>query len=181
MNVIKLEEIESKIIEIREKKVLLDRDVATIYGVATKRINEAVKNNMDRFPEGYIFELAEFEKDKLVENFDRFGKLKHSTVMPKAFTEKGLYMLATILKSKIATQTTIAIIETFSKLRELTKTVKALSANPEKEIQQSLMQKSGELISGLLDNNLQISEKETTIELNFAVLKFKHTIKKKPQ
>ena len=88
-------------------------------------------------------------------------------------------MLATILKSKTATQTTIAIIETFAKTRELTKAVKELSTNPEKEKQQSLMQKSGEIISELLDTDLQTNESETTIELNFAVLKFKHTVKKK--
>jgi len=81
------------------------------------------------------------KKNELVENFDRFKKLKHSSVTPKAFTEKGLYMLATILKSKTATQTTIAIIETFAKVRELTKTIKTLSQNPEKEKQKNLMQK----------------------------------------
>ena len=106
-------------------------------------------------------------------------KFAKTRVAPKAFTEKGLYMIATILKSKQAINATFSIIETFSKFKELTKTVKALSANPEKEKQQSLMQKSGEIISDLFDNDLQISEKETTIELNFAVLKFKHTIKKK--
>ena len=87
-------------------------------------------------------------------------------------------MLATILKSKTAIQTTIAIIETFAKVKELTSTINELSANPPKEQQQSLMQKSGEIISELLDNDLQTNESETTIELNFAVLKFKHTIKK---
>ena len=87
-------------------------------------------------------------------------------------------MLATILKSKVATQTTIAIIETFAKVRELTHTINELSTNPPKDKQQSLMQKSGEIISELLDNDLKTSESETTIEINFAVLKFKHTIKK---
>lgn len=173
------EKIESKIILIREQKVILDKDIAEIYGVETKRINEAVRNNSERFPEGYIVELTNNEKDKLVENFDRFELLKHSTVKPKAFTEKGLYMLATILKSKTAIQTTIAIIETFAKVKELTNTINKLSANPPKEQQQSLMRKSGEIISELLDSDLQTSESETTIELNFAVLKFKHTIKKR--
>lgn len=88
-------------------------------------------------------------------------------------------MLATILKSKTAIQTTIAIIETFTKVRALSQTVQQLSLNPEKEKQQSLMQKSGEIFSELLENNLEINESETTIELNFAVLKFKHTVKKK--
>ncbi len=174
-----IEKIESKIIIIREQKVILDKDVAEIYGVETKRINEAVKNNSERFPKGYITELSDKERNKLVENFDRFALLKHSTVNPKVFTEKGLYMLATILKSKIAIQTSIAIIEAFSKIKELTNTINELSTNPPKDQQQSLMQKSGEIISELLDNDLKTSESETTIEINFAVLKFKHTIKKK--
>jgi len=160
------------------RKVILDIDVAELYGVETKRINEAVKNNTEKFPDNYIFNLSKNEWDALKSKFStsiKGGKVK----IPKAFTEKGLYMLATILKSKTATQTTIAIIETFAKVRELTKTIKTLSENPEKEKQQSLMKKSGEIISELLDNDLQTTESETTIELNFAVLKFKHTIKKK--
>jgi len=87
-------------------------------------------------------------------------------------------MLATILKSKVATQTTIAIIETFAKVRELTQAVNTLSQNPPKKEQQSLMKKSGEIIATLLDDDLQLNETETSIEINFAVLKFKHTIKK---
>ena len=178
MSIIKIENIEEKIIIIRTQKVILDKDVSEIYGVETKRVNEAVKNNQERFPDGYVFEVSENEKDKLVENFDRFNILKHSSVRPKAFTEKGLYMLATILKSKKAIDATFAIIETFAKVKELSNTIDELSTNPPKSKQQSLMQKSGEIISELLDNDLQTNESETTIELNFAVLKFKHTVKK---
>ena len=82
-----------------------------MYGVETKRINEAVKNNLDRFPVGYIIEVNKDTKNELVENFDRFKTLKHSTSLPKAFTEKGIYMLATILTTKKAIQSTIDIIE----------------------------------------------------------------------
>jgi len=113
--------IEKQIIVIRNLPVLLDSDVAGIYGVETRRINEAVKNNPDKFPAGYIMEVQQDEKNELVENFDRFNKLKHSTVCPTAFTEKGLYMLATILKSKKATEKTIEIIETFARMRELSR------------------------------------------------------------
>ena len=116
----------------------------------------------------------------MVKNIDHLEKIKFSPHLPKAFTEKGLYMLATILKSEKATQTTLSIIETFSKIRELSQTVKELSVLEDKNDQQSLMQRSGELIAEILDEDLQTSESETTIELNFAVLKFKHTIKKKP-
>lgn len=95
----------------------MDRDVAILYGVETKRVNEAVRNNPDKFPEGYLVSLQVSEKQELVENFDRFKTLKHATMEPKAFTEKGLYMLATVLKSPRATATTLAIIESFAHLR----------------------------------------------------------------
>lgn len=100
------------IIELRGQKAILDSDVAKLYGVETKRINEAVKNNPDKFSKGYIFDLEKDEWDALKSKFStsiKGGKVK----LPTAFTEKGLYMLATILKSSLATQTTIAIIETF--------------------------------------------------------------------
>jgi phage regulator Rha-like protein len=177
MDIVRLDKIEDKIIIINEQKVILDIDVANLYGVETKRINEAVKNNLDKFPKGYIIDLSKEQwvllKSK-ISTSNKGGKVK----LPKVFTEKGLYMLATILKSKIATQTTIAIIETFAKIRELTSTINELSTNPPKDKQQSLMQKSGEIISELLDNDLQTNESETTIEINFAVMKFKHTVKK---
>lgn len=83
-------EVKELIIELRGEKVLIDRDVATLYGVETKRVNEAVRNNQDKFPPDYMFSLQVSEKQQLVENFDRFRTLKHSPVEPKAFTEKGL-------------------------------------------------------------------------------------------
>ena len=179
MGIVKIEDLKELIIEIRGQSVLLDSDVAQIYGVETRDINKAVTNNPDKFPAGYIIELAKSEKIELVEKFHRFDKLKHSTVNPKAFSEKGLYMLATILKSPQAIQATLSIIETFSKIRELSRSIKKLSTVQDKADQKSLMQKSGELITKIFDDDLQTSDTETTIELNFAVLKFKHTIKKK--
>lgn len=179
MSIIKLENIQDLLLLINNQTVLLDRDVAALYGVETKRLNEAVKNNQERFPNGYIIEVDKNTKNKLVENFDRFNSLKHSTSNPKAFTEKGIYMLATILTTKKAVQTTLDIIETFSKIKELSRNIKELSAIKDKKEQESIMQKSGELIAEILDDNLESTEEETTIELNFAVLKFKHTIKKK--
>src|SRR3972149_3666821 len=179
MDIVKIENLKELIIEIRCQSVLLDSDVAQIYGVETRDINKAVTNNPDKFPAGYIIVLAKSEKIELVEKFHRFDKLKHSTVNPKAFAEKGLYMLATILKSPQAIQATLSIIETFSKIRELSRSIKTLSTVQDKDDQKSLMQKSGELITEIFDDDLRTSDTETTIELNFAVLKFKHTIKKK--
>jgi hypothetical protein len=95
------------IITLRKQQVILDCDVADLYGVETKEINQAVRNNPEKFPEGYIWAIDDQEKNELVKNFDRFEKQKHSSVLPRAFTEKGLYMLATILKSPRAVQTTI--------------------------------------------------------------------------
>ena len=127
MNNLIVKDVENKIIEINGMPVIIDSDVAEIYGVETKNINRAVKNNPEKFPSGYIIELTELQKNKLVKNFHRFENLKHSTVNPKIFTEKGLYMLATILKSKRATQTTISIIETFTKMRNLQRNIQKAS------------------------------------------------------
>lgn len=176
---ISIENLQASILEIRGNKVLLDSDVAKIYGVETKRVNEAVKNNLDKFPQDYFFELDQDEKNELVENFDRFRRLKHSTTNPKAFTEKGLYMLATILKSKQATQATFTIIEAFAKIRELSSAIRTLSVTQDEALQKPLMQRSGEIVAELFDDELQTKDTETSIELNFAVLKFKHTIKRK--
>ena len=157
---------------------MLDADVATIYNVETKRVNEAVKNNPDKFPRDYMFEITEKEFADLRSKFST-TKFAKTRALPKAFTEKGLYMIATILKSKHATEATFAIIETFSKIRQLSRNIQELSIVKNKADQKALMQKSGEMIAELLDDDLQTTDTETSIELNFAVLKFKHTVKKK--
>ena len=174
----KIENLEELLIELRGENILLDADVAVIYGVETKRVNEAIKNNPDKFPQGYMFELDEVEFSDLRSKIST-AKFAKTRVVPKAFTEKGLYMLATILKSQQATQATISIVETFSKIRELSRNIKELSVVQDKAEQKSLMQKSGELIAEIFDEDLETSDTETSIELNFAVLKFKHTVKKK--
>ena len=111
--------IENLIYEIRNKQVMLDSDLAKLYRVETKRINEAVKNNPLKFPERFSWKLNDYEsKEFLVENFDqkietRGGKYKN----PRVFTEQGVAMLATILKSDIATQVSIKIMDTFISMR----------------------------------------------------------------
>src|SRR3972149_11141767 len=125
MGIVRFDKIEDKIIELRGEKVIVDSDVAELYGVETKRINEAVKNNPNKFPDGYIVELTKNEWDSLKSKFStstKGGKVK----LPSAFTEKGLYMLATILKSPQAIQAPLSIVETFSKIRELSRNIKKL-------------------------------------------------------
>ena len=177
----KLMEIENKIIEVRGQKVIFDNDVAKLYGVETKRINEAVGNNPDKFPEGYILTISKDEWDSLRSKFSTLktqGRGEHTKFIPKAFTEKGLYMLATILKSPKATQTTIYIIETFTRIRNLSRNIKALASVKDEQQKQNLLQKSGKIIGELLDDNMTTSEKETTFELNLAIMKVKHTVRK---
>jgi len=109
---IKFEEVEKRVLTIQDKQVLIDNDVAELYGIETKRVNEAVTNNPDKFPDGYIISLTLKEWNNLKSKFSTSswgGKNKP----PKAFSEKGLYMLATILKSPTATQTTLAIVHCF--------------------------------------------------------------------
>jgi hypothetical protein len=107
------------IIRIRGKKVMIDRDLASIYGVTTKRLNEQVKRNLSRFPEDFVFQLNNEEKVELVANCDRFLMLRHSTTLPYAFTEHGAVMLACVLNSEKAIQANIQIVRVFTAIREM--------------------------------------------------------------
>ena len=178
--IISAADVEAKVIELRGQKVLLDCDVALLYGVKTKEINQAVKNNPDKFPEGYLIEMDIFEKEEVVKKIDHLKKLKFSQFLPTAFTEKGLYMLATILKSKQAVQTTIAIIETFSMVREMARTMESLQNETDGgDKQKDLLQRSGELMAEVIGQNLTTKAVETEIELNLAVVKIKHKVIRK--
>jgi hypothetical protein len=101
-------DVEDKMITLRNQQVILSNHVAELYGVETREVNQAVKNNPNKFPEGYIIELNKKEKEEVVKIFDNLGNLLYSPSNPKAFTERGLYMLATILKGPKAEETTIA-------------------------------------------------------------------------
>ena len=176
---ISLNDVQDKIITIQDKNVLLDSDVAWLYGVETKRVNEAVNNNPNKFPEGYIIRIESDEWKNLKSKFSTSswgGKNKQ----PNAFTEKGLYMLATILKSERATDTTIAIVEAFAKMRELSNMVAKLVKSPnDTQKQADVMQKSSEILSDMVTKELQTTGTETSFEINlFSAVKIKHTIKK---
>ena len=165
-----MEAVNNRIITLRGQQVIIDRDVAELYGVATRDINKSVKNNPDKFPEGYVITLQGDEKQQLVENFDRFDSMKHSTVAPKAFTEQGLYMLATILKSPLATQTTIAIIETFTKLRTLSRSIAQANNNGALtlEEQKNLQKMMTEVLS---KNPLPLQIQKMTFSVNLGIVK----------
>ena len=113
-------DIQNRIFTVRGEQVMLDSDLAELYGVETKRINEAVRNNVDKFPSDFYFELNKKEDEFLRSKFSTFKEnLKNRKYAAKVFTEQGVYMLATVLKSKIATDVTISIIRTFAQMRKL--------------------------------------------------------------
>ena len=162
---------------LRHQPVLIDADVAGLYGVQTREINQAVRNNPGKFPDGYLFELDKFEKAEVIKNFDHLNKLKFSKVVPTAFTERGLYMLATILKGDRAEKTTLAIVDTFVQVRELARTMEALQNVEDGGAQQrTLLQRTGDLLAEVVGHNLSTHMTETEIELNFAVVKIKHKV-----
>lgn len=113
------QDIQYRIFTIRSIQVIVDRDLAALYGVETKVLNQAVKRNLNRFPSTFRFQLTNNEVLELVTNCDRFENLKHSSVLPFAFTEQGVAMVSAILKSDIAVQVSIQIMETFVQLRQL--------------------------------------------------------------
>ena len=174
-------DVERLMLSIRGKDVLLDRDVALLYGVETRIVNQAVRNNPKKFPKDYIIELDEEEssalRSKILTLEQKGGKGRHSKYNIKAFTEKGLYMLATILKTPRAIEATLAIIETFAMTRQLSRTMEALqTAEDGGEQQKGLLQKTGEILADIVGTNLSTADTETEIELNFAVVKIKHKV-----
>ena len=112
-----LESIENLILNIRGKQVMLDRDLARLYGVETKRLNEAVKRNLERFPERFMFQLIDDEKNKVVANCDHLKDLRFSYQNPYAFTEQGVSMLSAVLKCDIAINVSIMIMDAFVSMR----------------------------------------------------------------
>ena len=121
------ESIENRIFIIRGQKVMIDRDLAELYEVETKRLNEQVKRNMNRFPENFMFQLSEQEKSELVAICDHLSALRFSYQLPYAFTEHGIAMLASVLNSDRAVKMSIFIINTFIKLRQILYTHKEVA------------------------------------------------------
>ena len=171
-------EVQSKIINIRHQNVISDADIAELYGVETKRVNEAVKYNPEKFPDDYMFTLTLEELQDLRSKISFTKVSTKSRTMPKVFTEKGLYMLATILKSKRAIEATFAIIETFTKVRYLKQEIVNLHMENDPQKQTDKMQRFGEVITDIIMPDLKTSETESTLELNFLVGKIKHTVKR---
>lgn len=177
MKLITYDQVKSKIIEIRNQNVILDSNVAELYGVETREINQAIRRNSNKFPEGYLIKLtsAEWEplKSQIVTSI-KGGKVK----LPIAFTERGLYMLATILKSPQAIETTIAIIDTFAKLKELTQAVHQFAKATSDKQRVKVFEHSTEIIADLLDNELTVSQHETSFKVKLPFFEISRKITK---
>lgn len=119
--------IEQQIFIIRGLKVMLDRDLADLYGVETKYLNRQVKRNRERFPNEFVFQLTKTERSELVTNWHRFESLKHSSSLPYAFSEHGVAMLATVIKSPKAIKMSILIVKAFVRLRDILTSHKELA------------------------------------------------------
>lgn len=126
-----IDSIRSRIFTIRGIQVMLDRDLAELYGVPTKRLNEQVRRNAERFPDDFMFHLSKSEMSELVANCDRFNKMKHSSVPMTAFSEHGIIMLASVLKSGVAIEASIRITHAFVAMRRALATVAPLLARIE--------------------------------------------------
>ena len=111
-------EIQSMIYTFRGRQVMIDRDLAYLYNVETKALNQAVKRNISRFPESFRFQISDDEKDELVTNCDRFKTLKHSSLNPYAYTEQGIAMLSAVLRSDVAVEVSVKIMNSFVEMRK---------------------------------------------------------------
>ena len=173
-----INEVEDKIVVIRGIPVIADADVAALYGVETKALNKAVCNNPDKFPPRYMFELSKSELHNLRSKIYSTNVSLMNRNPTKVFTERGLYMLATILHCERAREVTFAIIETFYKVRNLKRELVELHNEPDKQVQEQKMKHFGEVLTDIVMPDLQTSETESSLELNFIIGKLKHSVKR---
>ena len=152
--------IKDKIFVIRNTQVMIDKDLAELFGTTTKAFNQAVNRNIDRFPSDFRFQLNETEKNELVTNCDRFKTLKHSTSNPYAFTEQGVSMLSAILKSDIAIETSIRIIREFVNMRKFISQNNYLFQRMDllEEKQKNTDQKVDEILNAIESKNTTIKQ-----------------------
>ncbi len=175
---VSIREVEDKITVIRGIPVIADADVAVLYGVKTKEVNQAVYNNPDKFNSNYTFELNMNELQDLRSKILTTNVSLMNRNPTKVFTERGLYMLATILSGKRARDVTFAIIETFYKVRNLKRELLDLHNEPDKEVQQQKMKHFGEVLTDIVMPDLETSETESSLEINFFIGKLKHSVKR---
>lgn len=152
-----MDNIQNQIFTIRGVKIMLDRDLAELYGVEVKRLNEQIKRNSERFPNSFCFQLSDNEKLELVANCDRFNTLKHSSVNPRAFTEQGVAMLSAILRSQTAVKVSIQIMQAFVEMKKFISTNLAIFQRLDKVEQKQFEsdQKFNKIFKALEDKSIK--------------------------
>ena len=187
VKVVRFKTFESKLIKLRDKLVLLDKDVAELYQIEPKKLRQQLKRNIEKFPNDYAFQMSDDELSLMVSQNVTPSKSYFGGTNPWVFTEKGLYMVATILKSKNALNATFAIIETFAKVKELSRNINGIMKTDDETIQKELAQKSNKLLEEIIEIEPDVLEDEedgeviettTKFEFNLGFAKVSRSVKK---
>ena len=185
MDIIKFENLESKLILKNNELVLLDKDVAYLYDIEPKKLRQQLKRNIEKFPLDYAYKLTDEELDIMVSQNVTPSKQSFGGSLPYVFTEKGLYMVSTIFKSKKAIEATFLIIETFANIKKLSRNLNSIDEHQTKEEQQALVEESNILLEKVIDIEPVVklqddeTEVETRIELNLGFMRVSKVIKTK--
>ena len=186
-SVTQFQTLESKLITLRETLVLLDKDVASLYGIEPKKLRQQIKRNIEKFPEDYAYQVSDEDFEFMVSQNVTPSKKHYGGTNPWVFTEKGLYMVATILKSKNALDATFIIIETFAKVKELSRNINAIMKTRDEEVQKELAQKSNHILEEIIDidddvleddEDGEVIETTTKFEFNLGFAKVSRSVKK---
>lgn len=187
LEVTKFSTFENKLIRLRDKLVLIDKDVAELYEIEPKKLRQQLKRNIEKFPIDYAFQATDNELSLLVSQNVTPSKSYFGGANPWVFTEKGLYMVATTLKSKNALNATFTIIETFAKVKELSKHINGIMKTTDENIQRELAQKSNKILENIIEIEPDILENEddgeiiettTKFEFNLGFAKVSRSVKK---
>ena len=187
MQVTKFGTLEKKLILLRDTLVLLDKDVANLYEMEPKKLRQQLKRNADKFPKDYAFQVTDAEVELMVSQNVTPSKKQYGGTNPWVFTEKGLYMVATILKSKNALDATFTIIETFARIKELSRNINAIMKTTDEHAQNELAQKSNKILEEIIDiepdileddEDAEIIETHTKFEFNLGFAKVSRSVKK---
>lgn len=177
MSIIKFETLESKLIKLENSLVLLDKDVAEFYAIEPKKLRQQLKRNLDKFPKDYAYQITDEEMDFTGSQNVTPSKKQYGGTNPWVFTEKGLYMVATILKSPNALNATFTIIETFAKVKELSRNINNIMKTTDENVQKELAQKSNKILEEIIEIEPDILE-TIPFEFNLGFAKISRSIKK---
>lgn len=187
MHISKFNTLENKLIKLKNKLVLLDKDIADLYEIEPKRLKEQLKRNIEKFPIDYAYQISDEELKFMVSQNATPSKKQYGGSNPWVFTEKGLYMVATILKSKNAINATFTIIETFAKIKELSKNINEIMKTEDESKQKELALASNKILEEIIeidsdiledDEDGEVIETTTKFEFNLGFAKVSRNIKK---